>query len=1736
MKPAIFKPLLVTAFIFQIFSVSVTAQDFSNKGKDFWVAYGYHQVMNNGTTPNTQDMVLYFAAEIASTVTVSIPGIGYTQTYNVAANSVLTSAIIPKGAPQDARLLAESITPENKGIHITSTNPIVCYAHIYNQSVSGASILFPTNTLGREYYSINFQNNSNTANANCWAYVIAADTGTTTVEIIPSAATITKPAGVPFLVTLTQGQVFNIMGQTTGTTGVDLTGTSIKSINTGSGCKKIAVFSGSGRINIACGNSPTTTSSDNYMVQAFPKNAWGKRFLTATAAGVQTFNFFRVCVADPSTVVTVNGAPIGLPLQNNFYYQIGPTNQPMKIEADKPITIAQYFTSQNRCGNGNLGDPEVIYLSPVEQNINKVLFNSNLLVAAGTQEHFTNVIIPNGGTAISSFRIDGVVPATPFIVHPQDLSFSYIKIANLAQGQHLMQSDSGFNAIAYGLANFESYGYNAGTNVIDLYQFITTQNANAIVNAPVACKASPFVIGITLPYIPISILWQISGFPNVTNNSPVPDSTYVLNGRTLNVFRLPTPYVYNAIGIYPVKVIVNTPPSPEGCSGIQEINWNLEVFNPPTPDFTWPLVAASGCTDSLIQFTTNNNGNGRPVVKHYWDFGDGSFANTNNPSKVYTTPGEYSIRYAILTDIGCLSDTLPKIIKVTKTPSAKFGFTNPQCLGKQITFGDTSKLTGGYGSIVNWNWNLGNGTILNNANANNVTTTYPSAIPYTATLQVTSSTGCKSPVFTLPVSVHANPVVNFSNLFACLPDGVVNFTGNSTIADGTQALFNFLWTFDDIPSGVLNNAIIKDPSHKYSSVGPFSVKLKVTSNNGCIDSISKPVTNIYPQPKTDFTSPVEVCYQTPVTFLDATNGITHPINKWEWRYKNASGTVIGSSTLKDPVFNFPSPGTYFVQHWAFTTQNCVSDTVEKQIVINPWPTAALSLSAIACEKNVVTLFDNSIPNAGTLVRWYWNLGDGTIINATNGNPISHTYATWGNKTVKLLVENSKGCRSDTLPQPILINPVPKVGYILPEVCLTDGFATFNDTSKIADGSAAQLKYLWRFNTGTPAVVPAPTPLVSTSKNPVIQFFTAENYRLNLMVESKDGCKDSVNNIPFTVNGVISKTDYNILPTNGLCSNQDIEIQNKSTVVFGWLTKVEMYWDYGNNPTVVEIDDVPTVDEIYKHRYPNFQSPATRTFQVRLKAFSGVICVNEIIKDVTVNASPLTQFTAMPGICVDAVPRQITQASELGGLPMQSEIYTGPGVTTTGLFNPAVAGVGIHTITYTFVATNGCTHTSTNTVEVWPRPTAKLNVALPNCEKNAIIFNSTGSVPNATSLTQWSWNFGDATPPVIANTNAPVSHTFANYGTYTTNLIVTNNRGCNSLPEPLSVKVNALPRVDFSMPSICLPDGTGQFNSLSTIPDNTQAAFSYRWDFGDGFAVPANSDTSSKKDPIYKYSNLGPYTVQLIVTSNNNCVDSLPKQLVNVFPQPKAAFEAKDSICLGERIDFTDESDGIVSGITKWKWSFGNGDSSFIPDPVYRYTSSGTPYTVRLYVYSAEGCVSDTASKPIFVWNYPTVTAGPDFAMLEDGLRVISDAKATGTGLQFLWTPSTYLNNTRVLNPSIVNPKDDIGYRLFVTGRGGCATSDSVFVKILKLPKPPNTFTPNGDGINEFWEIKYLNDYPNAVVEIYNTAGSIVYRSIGYSTPWDGKYKGQALPAGTYYYVIDPKNGRSRQAGYVTILR
>jgi gliding motility-associated-like protein len=83
---------------------------------------------------------------------------------------------------------------------------------------------------------------------------------------------------------------------------------------------------------------------------------------------------------------------------------------------------------------------------------------------------------------------------------------------------------------------------------------------------------------------------------------------------------------------------------------------------------------------------------------------------------------------------------------------------------------------------------------------------------------------------------------------------------------------------------------------------------------------------------------------------------------------------------------------------------------------------------------------------------------------------------------------------------------------------------------------------------------------------------------------------------------------------------------------------------------------------------------------------------------------------------------------------------------------------------------------------------------------------------------------------------------------------------------------------------------------------------------------------------------------------------------------------------------------------------------------------------------------------------------------------------------------------------------------------------------------PNTFTPNGDGINDVWNIEKIENYPNCTVNIFNRYGEKVYASVGYSVPWDGTYKGSPLPTGTYYYVIDLKKNNPLLSGYVAIIK
>jgi gliding motility-associated-like protein len=138
-------------------------------------------------------------------------------------------------------------------------------------------------------------------------------------------------------------------------------------------------------------------------------------------------------------------------------------------------------------------------------------------------------------------------------------------------------------------------------------------------------------------------------------------------------------------------------------------------------------------------------------------------------------------------------------------------------------------------------------------------------------------------------------------------------------------------------------------------------------------------------------------------------------------------------------------------------------------------------------------------------------------------------------------------------------------------------------------------------------------------------------------------------------------------------------------------------------------------------------------------------------------------------------------------------------------------------------------------------------------------------------------------------------------------------------------------------------------------------------------------------------------------------------------------------------------------------------------------------------------------------------------------------------VSFLWAPSIDFPNPTMLRPTLTVMHDQ-RYLLTAVGPGGCMAFDEMTVYMLKPVVVVNAFSPNGDGINDRWEIPNLSKYPGATVDVFNRYGQKVFTSTGYGTPWDGKFNGQSLPVATYYYIITLKNGFPPVTGSITIIK
>ncbi len=949
-----------------------SGQGFSNKGKEFWVGYGATEKMYSD---NSQDMRFTFSNtnNVPATVTISIPNKPtFTPVvYTVPANGAITTNAndFPESGTNDSRLLNEGVY--TTGIKISSDTPVVVYCHAITSQVYAASVLFPTQTLGREYTSLNFRQRSNYSGARSYLFVVATEDNTQ-IEVVlpPGVETETHGPGTTFTQTLNKGEILNLFGKATGQpnlyTGNDLTGTVVRSISNSGNCKPFAMYCGSSKITIDCDNG-SNGSADNLFQQMFPKAAWGFKYIAIPTLPLPV-NYYRILVSDPATVVKKNGITMG-GLINNKYYEFQAEAQEVDvIEGDKPIMIAEYMTTHNECGNnGANGDPEMIYLSSVQQTIDTISFVSSPLGNTSGRSHYVNVAIKTSDVA--NFKLDGLSQAGSFLAVPYDPSYSFAALS-VAEGFHTLTSTGGFNATAYGIAGDESYGYNAGTNVKDLLTGFSLQNQFGTGTASNACRNNEFYMKVTLPYKPLSVSWNFFSNPNLTPNAiatqtnPVPEDSFVVNNQKLYIIKLPTPYIYSQVGSFPVQVTA-TSPIPDGCNGIQTFNFTVNVIAGPTASFNYSNT--SGCL-SPIQFTDNTaTPPGLNLDLWQWDFGDASTSTLQNPIHSYTTGGTYTVRERVITLEGCYDDSI-RIIALSSVPVANFTVAPaPGCQGQPVTLTNSSTI--GSGTITQWIWNFGDGSpVVTAANGNPQVHTYITAGTFNATLTVVSGTGCSSVLLSKQVVINPLPTVTFSALA-----GTCTNTAPFTLTGGSPA--GGVYSGTGVSGGIFNPA--------NAGAGTFTITYTYTTAAGCVNSATSSIVvtqafNLSINP----VGPLCVNNQAVTLVPSVTGGIF-------------AGPGVTGTSFNPAVAGV---GTHTITY-SIPGNNC-SIPASRQITVNPAPTISAGPDISIVQGYTVTI--NASGSAGT---YLWTPSTGL----SNNNSLL-TFATPTSTTTYTITNtNSFGC-------------------------------------------------------------------------------------------------------------------------------------------------------------------------------------------------------------------------------------------------------------------------------------------------------------------------------------------------------------------------------------------------------------------------------------------------------------------------------------------------------------------------------------------------------------------------------------------------------------------------------------------------------------------------------------------------------------------------------------------------------
>jgi gliding motility-associated-like protein len=925
------------------------------------------------------------------------------------------------------------------------------------------------------------------------------------------------------------------------------------------------------------------------------------------------------------------------------------------------------------------------------------------------------------------------------------------------------------------------------------------------------------------------------------------------------------------------------------------------------------------------------------------------------------------------------------------------------CGSLTAIFQDTSNVPAGV-TAVSWDWDFGDNSF--HSTLKNPAHIYTGLGCYTVSMTVVYDNGLTFTI-TKPnyACVHDYPLVNatVSSAVGCTPFTVQ--LCDASIANG-DSMQSWIW---DIPTTPIGNDSCE--IRTLTNLGTYDVTLIVTNNFGCTsDSTFNDLFSVSESPEVNFiaaTNP-STCNQPPLT-LDFVNqtilgSISNPTGvNYNWSFPGATSPNPPTSTSPAPTgVTYSNVGNYDVQLIATVAATGCADTLIRDAYVSIGPIQAdFTVPSTLCVGEPFTL-TNSTQGGANFYRWD-RLCDGTINNQGASGTVTYTFPTAGTYCVKMIALNTVENCKDSITKNIVVNPAPNAHFVAdrPQDCAIPSIFTFSNQS--TTGGGGQATYSWDFGS---AATP-PTTVINNTSAQNVTYNAAGNQNVTLTVINSFGCSDDttanaiVKIIPPVANFNAIKREGCVPFTGLFTSSASPNIAPYTPYTYEWIVTPAVGITFLPNNTVAN---------------PQIIFNNAGTYEVSLVIFTPGGCNDTITKTNYIKTGDIPIFDFLNDKDTTCV-RQEVQFNSVPNNPSWSYSwdfnYNGGFSSQSSLPDPLYAYVDTGFFHVALVVyNNGCRDTLVKDSLIYikvPKADFTLDPTTSCTIPVTVSFLDNSIAPGGCT---YSWNYGNnftsTSPTPTSQTYSPaLTGTFPM--TIPVKLIVSDiANGCVD-----SVTRNVIighPVSSFTIADSIICRNAANAASFTNTSINSS---SYSWFFGDPTPMGVSADLS----PQYTYSDLGTFTVKLIATDANGCVDSTTNTIR--VTGPLANFSSTDTLsCAPVTINFTNATTLYPgTSLTSINWNFGVGSppsTSTLPNPSYTYTTIGTP-NVTLTVTDSDGCIG--------VKSIPFGISNPSLSLIAQGNDTIlcrgdiATLKSTITSaaypVSYVWNygDGSALNNT-----------------------------------------------------------------------------------------------------------------------------